>query len=91
MIILIFFYFRLSITGVYYSYRQWMYFNDNPVDRYNLQPNLKSLVNSYFVKADTWLYILIASSIALTIILLFVILFRKRIVIAIALIKEGSK
>lgn len=80
-----------SIAGVYYSYRQWMYFNDNPVDRYNLQPNLKSLINSYFVKADTWLYILIASSIALTIVLLFVILFRKRIVIAIALIKEGSK
>lgn len=80
-----------SIAGVYYSYRQWMYFNNNPVDRYNLQPNLKSLINSYFVKADTWLYILIASSIALTIVLLFVILFRKRIVIAIALIKEGSK
>lgn len=67
------------------------YFKKNPVDRFNLQLNLKSYIDSLFVEANTWLYILIATSVVLVVILLFVIVFRKRIVIAIALIKEGSK
>jgi choline transporter-like protein 2/4/5 len=61
------------------------------VDRFNLQPNLRSLINSYFVEANTWLYILIGTAVVLVVILLLVLVFRKRIVIAIALIKEGSK
>lgn len=62
-----------------------------PVERFNLQPNLKSLINSYFIEADTWLIIFIGTSLVFFGILLLVIVFRKRISIAIALIKEGSK
>lgn len=78
-------------SGTYFSYRQYDFYSKNPVDRYNLQPNLKSLISSYFVQANTWLYILIGTAVVLAVILLLVLVFRKRIVIAIALIKEGSK
>ncbi|CAG9809296.1 unnamed protein product [Chironomus riparius] len=78
-------------TGLFFSYRQYDFYSKKPVDRYNLQPNLKSIINSYFIEANTWLYILIGSSIVFLVILLLVIVFRKRITIAIALIKEGSK
>lgn len=83
--------FFVSFSGVYFSYHQYDFYSKNPVDRYNLQPNLKSLISSYFVEARTWLYILIAVAVVLTVILLLILVFRKRIVIAIALIKEGSK
>jgi solute carrier family 44 (choline transporter-like protein), member 2/4/5 len=43
------------------------------------------------VESTTWLYILIGVSVIFALILLFIIVFRKRIVLAIALIKEGSK
>lgn len=42
-------------------------------------------------KKDTWLYLLIILSVLLTIIVLIVIFLRKRIAVAIALVKEGSK
>jgi LPXTG-motif cell wall-anchored protein len=68
-----------------------MYYNENPENRYNLQPNVKSVIGSYFVEASTWLYLTIGVGVALLIILLLVLVFRKRISIAIAVIKEGSK
>lgn len=84
-------FFVFFFLGVYFSYQQYDWYSKNPVERYNLQPNLKSLVNSYFVEAKTWLYILIGVASVLAVILLLVLVFRKRISIAIALIKEGSK
>ncbi|CRK97982.1 CLUMA_CG011354, isoform A [Clunio marinus] len=77
---------------VYFSYHQYDFYSKNPLsEQYKLQPNLRSLISSYFVEARTWLYILIAIAVVLVVILLLVLVFRKRIVIAIALIKEGSK
>ncbi|XP_070505123.1 choline transporter-like 2 [Chironomus tepperi] len=78
-------------AGLFYSFYQYDFYTKNPHERFNLQPNLKSIINSYFIKAETWLYILIGSSLVFFGILLLVVVFRKRISIAIALIKEGSK
>ena len=83
--------FPFSHLGLFYSYTQYDFYKKKPEERFNLQPNLKSIISSYFVEADTWLYILIGSSVVFIVILLLVIVFRTRISIAIALIKEGSK
>lgn len=78
--------------GVYYSYREYKIITANPTDSHvNVSPNLSSLINSWFKSDQTWLIILIVLSILLVILLLVVLVLRKRIVIAIALIKEGSK
>lgn len=53
--------------------------------------NLASLANEYLAKKETWLVLSIVSGIVFLIIALIVIFLRKRIVIAIALVKEGSK
>lgn len=53
--------------------------------------NIASLVNEYLAKKETWLVLSIVSGIVFLIIALIVIFLRKRIVIAIALVKEGSK
>ncbi|XP_058466243.1 choline transporter-like 2 isoform X1 [Malaya genurostris] len=78
--------------GVYYSYIQYDYIRQNPVENHvNVSPNLSSLVQSWFRSDKTWLWILIILSITLVVLLLVVLVLRKRIVIAIALVKEGSK
>ncbi|XP_058129739.1 choline transporter-like 2 isoform X2 [Anopheles ziemanni] len=78
--------------GVYYSYREYKIIIANPTDSHvNVSPNLSSLINSWFKSDQTWLIILIVLSVFLVILLLVVLVLRKRIVIAIALIKEGSK
>ncbi|KAJ6641805.1 Choline transporter-like 2 [Pseudolycoriella hygida] len=88
----------LSIVGVlvmlgfatYYSVKQFIYLRDNPVEVLGGY-NLASLVNEYLAKKETWLVLSIISGVALLIIALIVIFLRKRIVIAIGLVKEGSK
>uniref|UniRef100_A0AAG5D3B7 Choline transporter-like protein n=1 Tax=Anopheles atroparvus TaxID=41427 RepID=A0AAG5D3B7_ANOAO len=78
--------------GVYYSYREYRAIIANPVvSHVNVSPNLSSLVNAWFKSDQTWLIILIVLSVLLIVLLLVVLVLRKRIVIAIALIKEGSK
>ncbi|XP_052862556.1 choline transporter-like 2 isoform X1 [Anopheles cruzii] len=78
--------------AVYYSYTEYRKISANPVAAHvNVSPNLSSLVNSWFKSDQTWLWILIVTSIVLVVLLLVVLVLRKRIVIAIALIKEGSK
>ncbi|XP_062563117.1 choline transporter-like 2 isoform X2 [Armigeres subalbatus] len=78
--------------GVYYSYEQYNYISQHPVESHvNVSPNLSSLVNSWFKSDQTWLWILIILSIVLVVLLLVILVLRKRIVIAIALVKEGSK
>ena len=75
---------------VYYSVTRYIQLRDNPIE---VLPgyNLSSLVNEYLAKKETWLIVSIIASVVLLIILLVVIFLRKRIVIAIALVKEGSK
>lgn len=53
--------------------------------------NLSKLADSWLGKANTWLVLSIISGVSLIIILLVILVLRKRIVIAIALVKEGSK
>ncbi|XP_065083197.1 choline transporter-like 2 isoform X3 [Ochlerotatus camptorhynchus] len=78
--------------GVYYSYEQYQYISQHPVESHvNVSPNLSSLINSWFKSDRTWLWILVILSILLVVLLLVVLVLRKRIVIAIALVKEGSK
>ncbi|XP_055621858.1 choline transporter-like 2 isoform X3 [Toxorhynchites rutilus septentrionalis] len=78
--------------GVYYSYSQYSYIRAHPVESHiNVSPNLSSLFESWFKSDRTWLWILVILSIILVVLLLVVLVLRKRIVIAIALVKEGSK
>lgn len=82
--------FILFNLGTYYSVRQFIQLRDNPVEVMGGY-NLASLVNEYLAKKETWLVLSIVSGIVFLIIALIVIFLRKRIVIAIALVKEGSK
>lgn len=75
---------------IYLCVKQYIYYRDHPVVMQNTN-NLASYVGSQFQSPTVWMVLLIILGI-LTIILLLVLIFlRKRIVIAIALIKEGSK
>ncbi|KAK9719051.1 Plasma-membrane choline transporter [Popillia japonica] len=73
--------------GVYWAYSQYRYYSDNPYAHEKASNWFQELI----MKSGTWMGLLIAFSILLAILLLVVIFLRKRIVLAIALIKEGSK
>lgn len=77
--------------GVYYSYTQYSYFKMYPNFNTDSTTNIYSLVRKWLNQHETWMWILVILSVILAILLLVVIFLRKRIVIAIALIKEGSK
>lgn len=81
---------QLIYAGTYYSVTQYIQLKKNPV-KVPEGYNLKNLVNQYLAKEETWLVLSIISGVVLLIIALVVIFLRKRIVIAIALVKEGSK
>lgn len=70
---------------------QYRYFLANPPFRPEVGTNLNAIVNNYLRSKTTWLVLLIVASILLAILLLVVLILRKRILIAIALVKEGSK
>lgn len=78
-------------SGIYLSYVRFAYLKEHPVILQESQTNLSAIVRSFISLKETWLAILIITGIVLIIILLALIFLRKRIVIAIALIKEGSK
>ncbi|GJQ82551.1 hypothetical protein Trydic_g13006 [Trypoxylus dichotomus] len=71
---------------VYWTSQNYIYYKDNP----NAHEDANWL-QAAFMKSGTWLGLLIAFSVILGILVLVVIFLRKRIVLAIALIKEGSK
>ncbi|XP_022248889.1 choline transporter-like protein 2 isoform X2 [Limulus polyphemus] len=75
--------------GCYYSVKKYMSLEDQPGSdaAFSFTTNLKS----YLALRDTWLAFAIISGVLLTILLLLLIFLRKRILIAIALIKEGSR
>ncbi|KAF2898519.1 hypothetical protein ILUMI_07651 [Ignelater luminosus] len=74
---------------IYFCTKKYKYFRDNPVTEE--QEEASSKWESYLAMKDTWLVFLIISSVVLAIILLVLLFLRKRIVLAIALIKEASK
>lgn len=63
----------------------------HPPTETTIVTNVSKLLESWNKDKQLWLYGGIASAIVLIIILLIVLVLRKRIVIAIALVKEGSK
>lgn len=89
----------LSILGVigllsfavYYSQDRYRHFLANPPFRPGPSTNLDAILSNYLQSKTTWLVILIAASVVLVVLLLVLLVLRKRILIAIALVKEGSK
>lgn len=78
------------ILGIYYVTLQYVYWKANPVapsHSFNLSSNVKNLLQD----STTWLVIDVALGVIFLVIFLMVVFLRKRIVIAIALVKEGSK
>jgi choline transporter-like protein 2/4/5 len=78
----------LLISAVYFTTRKYIELKNDPILD---DTDDKNVFESYATKKDTWLVLLIISSIALAIVLLILIFLRKRILLAIALVKEGSK
>lgn len=76
---------------MYYSYTRYAYLKMYPDYNADSASNIYSTLRRLFSKSETWMWILVILAIILTILVLVVIFLRKRIVIAIALIKEGSK
>lgn len=82
----------IHILAIYYCAMEYKRLLNNPSqERPKSVTNLAALVDNYLKQSTTWLVMLIVASVLLVIILLVVLVLRKRIVIAIALVKEGSK
>lgn len=77
--------------GTYYSFKRYMYLRDRPPTDVNVHTNLSLWISTLLQKPSTWLTLGIVAAIVLVVILLVVLVLRKRILIAIALVKEGSK
>ncbi|KAH8382735.1 hypothetical protein KR009_004993 [Drosophila setifemur] len=78
------------LVGIYYTVRQYIFWEKTPtVPVHGL--NLHSTVKNVLQNQKTWLYLSIFLGVCFVVILLLVIVLRKRIRIAIALTKEGSK
>nr|CAD7580301.1 unnamed protein product [Timema californicum] len=77
------------LTGIYVTYVKFVDLRDNPIS----QAERESLgeVDSLLALKNTWLVFLIISAVTLVIVLLILLFLRKRINVAVALIKEGSK
>lgn len=82
--------FFVSSTATYYCFVQYIYWKGTATDTI-VVTNLSKLFESLSRNKYTWLSSGIISAVLLVVILLIVLVLRKRIVIAIALVKEGSK
>ncbi|XP_053600740.1 choline transporter-like 2 isoform X3 [Plodia interpunctella] len=74
----------------YLCYKEYKYYLANPVQQIATS-NIKGYAESIVKTHTFWLVVLIIAAIVLLILTLIVIFLRNRIVIAIALIREGSK
>ncbi|KAI5642450.1 plasma-membrane choline transporter domain-containing protein [Phthorimaea operculella] len=81
--------FALLGFSLYLCYGQYQYYKAHP--GMFQHTNLKGVVQSWLASPTTWMVILVAVAIIIVVLLVIVIFLRGRIVIAIALIKEGSK
>lgn len=73
-------------TGVYLTANNYSYYKN----RHDYE-DARNPLDKFFKKGDTWLGLLIVTSVILIILLLILIFLRKRIYLAIGLIEEGSK
>lgn len=78
------------VSAVYFTAAKYIELKDQ-TDSTTTQNDNQNVFESYATKKDTWLVLLIIASIVLAIVLLILIFLRKRIILAIALVKEGSK
>ncbi|XP_028176607.1 CTL-like protein 2 isoform X1 [Ostrinia furnacalis] len=76
--------------SLYLCYQNYAYYRANPVSLHQTT-NIKGYAESLLTKQETWMVLLVIIAVVLVILLLLVIFLRKRITIAIALIREGSK
>lgn len=84
----------ISIFGravTYYSFKQFFYLQKHPPDETTIVTNASKLFEKWGKEKNVWLTGGIITAVILVVILLIVLVLRKRIVIAIALVKEGSK
>lgn len=81
----------LLVFGIYWSQKEYRYFLANEPLRPAPGTNLQQIFDNYMHSKTTWLVILIVLAVVLTVLLLVLLVLLKRIRIAIALVKEGSK
>lgn len=75
------------ITGTYLTAKNYDYYKKHPYDH----ENAKNMFEKYVKTKEFWLVLLIISSVVLALLLFVLIFIRKQVILAIALIKEGSK
>ncbi|ELT97196.1 hypothetical protein CAPTEDRAFT_153937 [Capitella teleta] len=75
--------------ATYYTFNKWLTMKDNPDNQGTI--TFSTSLDYYTNLADTWLALGIISAVFLGIMLLILLFLRKRIKIAIALIKEASR
>lgn len=86
----VFFLLGLSVV-TYYCFARFKFLKEHPPTEATVVTNFSKLLEKWGKEKDTWLYSGIITAVILVIILLIVLVLRERIVIAIALVKEGSK
>lgn len=75
----------------FYCFKRFKDLRDHPPTETTIVTNVSKLLESWNKSEKLWLYTGIVAAVLFVIILLVVLVLRKRIVIAIALVKEGSK
>lgn len=81
----------LLAGGSYVSYKNYVQLRDTGEPVVQLSNNLKGKLQSVFNKQEFWMILLCIFGVLLALILIMVIFLRKRISIAVTLIREGSK
>ncbi|XP_069863404.1 choline transporter-like protein 5 isoform X2 [Dipodomys merriami] len=93
----LFWFFMLGVLGIlgygiWYCYREYNKLEDNPNSSLSVYDiGIQTNISIYFQLKQTWFSIMIILSILEGTIILLLIFFRKRIHVAIILLKEGSK
>lgn len=77
--------------GTYYCFKEFQRLKNRPVTDTIVASNLLLWVKAQLEKPNTWLYFAIALSVLFVVLFLVILVLRKRIAIAAALVKEGSK
>lgn len=92
-LILVFYIFQLffPFIGCYFCFTRYIYLKKHPPTETTIITNVSKIFEKWSKNQNFWLYSGIVIAVILVIVLLVILVLRKRIVIAIALVKEGSK
>lgn len=80
-----------EFPGTYYCFKEFQRLKNRPVTDTIVASNLLLWIKAQLEKPNTWLYFAIALSVLFVVLFLVILVLRKRIAIAAALVKEGSK